>query len=291
MCPEDSEYIFLLVTALSLSFELLLLADKGSAVKTRTFLALIFEEFFVEPEICRIVGVLLEAERIRLARMNAEMKVIKVIQLMRTLLPDITTCTTAWDASMLRSLRTSDIAHYLERRLRICDPLESELHISRWSEEAANEFFREAVSFASLHPVTATASHVQVMVFSKPGSFWPFDCVASVDLDRDYAMMNTSKGVSMELEAGCSISAVTSVRNRMLVSMPEGSMNGFVGTIYILPGCSYRATKVEDVKEKTSDVTCTIIETLNATLEVSGGNYSIQRVNVGSRVNIENIGR
>jgi hypothetical protein len=129
------------------------------------------------------------------------------------------------------------------------------------------------------------------MVFSKPGSFWPFDFVASVDLDRDYAMMNTSKGVSMELEAGCSISAVTSVRNRMLVSMPEGSMNGFVGTIYILPGCSYRATKVEDVKEKTSDVTCTIIETLNATLEVSGGNYSIQRVNVGSRVNIENIGR
>jgi hypothetical protein len=83
----DAEYVFLLATVLMLAYELLLMASKSTAPKTRSFLARAFAEYFVEPEICCQVAEVLEAERKRLAEGLADMKVLRAVQDMGGLLP------------------------------------------------------------------------------------------------------------------------------------------------------------------------------------------------------------
>ncbi|KAI4702878.1 hypothetical protein J4E81_001751 [Alternaria sp. BMP 2799] len=287
LCQGDAEYVFLLITVLSLAYELLLLADKSKASKTHAFLEQVFDECFVEPELCRTVGLILDAERERLARMNAEIKTTKAIQDMRMLLPEINMCTTAWDVNMLRSLRTSDISSYVRRHARMYDVLEPEVRISRWSDEAATTFFQEAKTFAPARHAAEAAPDVQVKVFLERGCSLPIYSVTSIAFRGDRAMIHTSEGLSMELEEGCSISTITGVCDRMRLTRWEGSWDGFVGTMFIPPGCSYRAANVDGVAEGINNTLLTIIDTATATFEVDGENYRIRPVNFGSSIVVE----
>ena len=288
VCQGDAEYVFLLVTVLSLAYELLLLADKSKAHKTHTFLEQVFDEYFVEPEICRTVGLILDAERIRLAQMNAEMKTTKAIQDMRMLLPEIDmVATVLWDVNMFHSLRSGDVPTYVRRHVRMDDVLEPEVRISKWSEEAATTFFQEARTFAPMRCTTEAAPDVQVKVFLERGCSLPIYFVTSIAFRGDRAIIHTSEGLSMELEEGCSISSITGVCDRMRLTKWEGSKDGFIGTMSIPPGCSYRAANVTGVAEGTSNTLLTIIDTAPATFEVDGDNYRIKPVNFGSSVVVE----
>ena len=287
VCQGDAEYVLLLVTVLSLAYELLLLADKSKASKTHAFLEQVFNECFVEPKICRTVGLLLDAERERLACMNAEIKTTKAIQDMRMLLPEINMCITAWDVNMLHSLRTSDISCYVRRHARMYDVLEPELRIPRWSDEAATTFFQEAKAFAPVRYTTEATPAVQMKVFLERGCSLPIYSVTSIAFRGDRAIIHTSEGLSMELEEGCSISSITGVCDRMRLAMWEGSKDGFIGTISIPPGCSYRAANVDCVAEGISNTLLTVIDTATATFEVDGENYRIRPVNFGSSIVVE----
>ena len=287
LCQGDAEYVFLLVTVLSLAYELLLLADKSKAHKTHAFLEQVFDECFVEPEICRRIGLLLDAERERLTRMNAEIKTTKAIQDMRMLLPEINTCITAWDVSMLRSLGTSDIVSYVRQHVGMYDVLEPEIRISGWSDEAATTFFQEARTFAPVRYAAEAAPDVQVKVFLERGCSLPIYSVTSIAFCGDRAIIHTSEGLSMELEGSCLISSITGVRDRMRLTMWKGSKDGFIGTMSIPPGCSYRAANVNGVAEGISNTLLTIIDAATATLEVDGHNYRIRPVDFGSSIVVE----
>ncbi|KAI4674807.1 uncharacterized protein J4E84_010413 [Alternaria hordeiaustralica] len=287
MCQGDAEYVFLLVVVLSLAYELLLLADKSKAHKTHAFLGQVFDECFVEPEICRTVGLLLDAERERLARMSAEIKRTKAIQDMRMLLPEINMCITAWDVSMLRNLGTSDIASYVRRHARMYDVPKPEVRISRWSEDAATTFFGEARTFAPVRCAADAAPDVQVKIFLERGCSLPFYFVTSIAFRGDRAMIHTSEGLSLVLEEGCSISSITGVCDRMRLTRWEGSKDGFIGTMSIPPGCLYRAANVTGFAEGISNTLLTIIDTATATFEVDGDNYCIRHVDFGSTIVVE----
>ncbi|KAH6878513.1 hypothetical protein BKA58DRAFT_377374 [Alternaria rosae] len=292
VCRGDAEYMFLLVTVLSLAFELLLLveqskAEQSKARKTHAFLEQVFDECFVEPEVCRIVGLLLDAEQMRLARMNAEIKVTKAIRDMQMLLPDIPMCTTAWNASMFSGLRTSDIASHIRRRVCIRDVLKPESRISRWSEEAATTFFQEAGTFASVRYAAETAPDVQVKVFLERGCSLPLYFVTCIGFRGDRAIIHTFEGLSMELEEDCSISSITGVCDGMRITKWEGSRDGFIGTISIPPGRSYRADNVDIVGEGIGDTLLTIIGAQTTTFEIDGENYRIKPVNFGSSIVVE----
>ena len=287
VCQGDAEYVFLLVTVLSLAYELLLLADESKARKTHAFLEQVFDECFVEPEVCRTVGLLLDTERERLTRMNAEIKTTKAVQDMRMLLPEINMCITAWDVKMLRNLRISDISSYVRRHVRMYDVPKPEVRISRWSHDAATAFFQEAGTFAPVRCTTEAAPAVQVKVFLERGCSLPIYSVTSIAFRGDRAIIHTSEGLSMELEKGCSISSITGVCDRMRLTKWEGSTDGFIGTMYIPPGCSYRAANVTGVAEGISNTLLTIIDTAPATFEVDGDNYRIRPVNSGSSIVVE----
>jgi hypothetical protein len=290
VCPEDSEYMLLLVTALLLAFELLLLAGRDKAKRTRIFLVRAFEDIFVEPEICRTVGDVLDIERARLARMNADIKVLKAIQGVRVLLPAIATCTAAWDALMLHRLRGNERDHYLQR-MHTSTPLEPEVRISMCSEDAATKFLREAEIFAPLRRLAANPFDVEINVFLRHGCGWDIDFGTSIDLEKDRARINTFTGLSIKLEAGCLVSPITAPDNTMLVTMPERSVSGFTGTISIPPGCSYCVDKVEALRERGSGAKCTLIETADSVLEIGEGDYSIKRVSGGTHLIVENVRR
>ena len=287
VCQGDAEYVFLLVAVLSLAYELLLLPDKSKANKTQAFLEQVFDECFVEPEICRTIGLILDAERERLARMKAEIKTTKAIQDMRMLLPEINMCITSWDVSMLRSLRISDIPSYVQRHVRVYDVLEPEARISRWSDEAATTFFQEAKTFAPVRYAAEAAADMQVKVFLERGCSLPIYSVTSIAFRGDRAMIHTSEGLSMELEEGCSISTITGVCDRMRLTRWEGSWDGFIGTMSIPPGCSYRVANVDCVAEGIGNTLLTVIDTATATFEVDGENYRIRPVNFGSSIVVE----
>jgi hypothetical protein len=291
VCPEDSEYMLLLVTALLLAFELLLLTGRDKAKRTRTFLVRAFEDIFVEPEICRTVGDVLDIELSRLARMNADTKVLKAIQGVRVLLPAIATCTATWDALMLHGLRGKERNRYLQQRMRTSTSLEPEVRISMCSEEAATKFLREVEIFAPLRRLAANPFDVEINVFLKHGCGWDIDFATSIDLEMDRARVNTFTGLSIKLEAGCLVSPVTAPDNKMLVTMPERSASGFTGTISIPPGCSYCVDKVEALRERRSGAKCTLIETADSVLEIGEGDYSIKRVSGGTHLIVENVTR
>ena len=287
LCQGDAEYVFLLVAVLSLAYELLLLADKSKASKTHAFLEQVFDECFVEPEICRTIGLILDAERERLARMKAEIKTTKAIQNMRMLLPEINMCITAWDVNMLRRLRISDVSSYVRRHVRMYDVPEPEVRISRWSDEAATTFFKEAGTFAPVRYTAEAAPDVQVKVFLERGCSLPIYFVTSIAFRGDRAIIHTSEGLSMELEEGCSISSITGVCDRMRLTKWEGSKDGFIGTMSIPPGCSYRAANVDGVAEGINNTLLTIIDTATATFEVDGDSYRTRSVNFGSSIVVE----
>ncbi|KAI4663917.1 uncharacterized protein J4E88_010767 [Alternaria novae-zelandiae] len=287
VCQGDAEYVFLLVTVLSLAYEVLLLADKSKTSKTHAFLEQVFDEFFIEPEMCRTVGLLLDAERERLARMNAEIKTTKALQDMRMLLPEINMCITVWDVNMLRSLRTSDVSTYVRRHVHMYDVLGPEVRISRWSDEAAASFFKEAATFAPVRSTTEAASDVQVKVFLERGCSLPIYSVTSIAFRGDRAIIRTSEGLSTELEESCSISSITGVCDRMRLTRWEGSKDGFIGTMSIPPGCSYRAANVTGVAEGINNTLLTIIDTETATFELDGDNYRIRPVDFGSSIVVE----
>jgi len=188
---------------------------------------------------------------------------------------------------MLRSLRTNDIASYVRRHLRMYDVLEPEVRISGWSDEAATTFFREARTFAPVRCTTEAAPAVQVKVFLERGCSLPIYSVTSIAFRGDRAIIHTSEGLSMELEEGCSISSITGVCDRMRLAMWEGSKDGFIGTISIPPGCSYRAANVDCVAEGISNTLLTVIDTATATFEVDGENYRIRPVDFGSSIVVE----
>jgi len=287
VCQGDAEYVFLLVTVLSLAYELLLLANKSQASKTHAFLEQVFDECFVEPKICQPVALILGAERERLARMNADIKITKAIQDMRMLLPEINMCTTAWDVSMLRSLRTSDISSYVRRHVRMYDVPKPEVRISRWSDEAASTFFREARTFAPVRHAAEAAPDVQIKIFLERGCSLPIYFVTSIAFRGDRTIVYTSEGLSMELGEGCSISSITGVCDRMRLTKWEGSKDGFIGTMTIPPGCAYRAANVDGVAEGINNTLRTIIGTNTATFEIDGDDYRIRPGSFGSCIVVE----
>jgi hypothetical protein len=221
--------------------------------------------------------------------LNVDIKVLKAIRRLRILLPDIEACTAAWDANMFEKVQGNERDHYLRQRMRTSIASEPAVRISMCSEEACAKFLEEAETFAPLRRRAAAPFDVLVKVFLRYGCRWLVDCVISIDSKGDRTTINTSDGLDIELEASCSVSPVATVNNRWSVSMPEGSVSGFTSTITMPPGCSYRVFRVEDVSEKKSDKDWTVIETAGAVFEVGEGNYGIRRVNVGSRVIVENL--
>ena len=97
---EDAEYILLLAALLILAFELLLLTGNRRAGRIQGFLGRAFEKYLVEPEIVIAIYHSLEAKRLRLARKLADMEVLRAIQDMRILMPDIEQCGRVWRASI-----------------------------------------------------------------------------------------------------------------------------------------------------------------------------------------------
>jgi hypothetical protein len=287
VCQEDAEYISLLVTALSLAFELLLLADRNTAGEIRTFLARSFDEFFVEPEICRIVDSMLDAEHDRLSRMPAEATILRAIQNLRNLLPDIHSVIIAWNASMLRRLPPDDIANYIQRQVCRPDLVDSGPRISRWSEEATSTFFEEAGIFAPVRHAVVTAPYLQVKVFLKYGCCLSFNFITLIDHHGDCAIMHMCNGLRMELKTCPSSSSIIRVRDRVSVRAPEGSNDGFIGTLFIPPDGSYHAARVENIMEERSDTLWTIIDTATAIFEIVGDNYQVRSVNIGSSAVVE----
>ncbi|KAF1938327.1 hypothetical protein EJ02DRAFT_410615 [Clathrospora elynae] len=159
-----------------------------------------------------------------------------------------------------------------------------ELPISRWDEASS----RKTVLFALPEYPPATSADIRVKVFLKPGRSWPFEFVTSIELHDDSATMRTSIGLSMQLEGWSSISAISENHDTMAVQMPKGSADGFTANVIIPPLCSYSVAKVIDVKEKAGITGWTIIDTAEAVLEVSDGNYLVKRKYFESVVIIEN---
>lgn len=126
VCIGDAEYILLLSTILALAFELLLLAGKSNAGRIRTFLTRAFNEYFAEPAICRTVGMTLETERRRLAEKFVDVGVLRTIQHVRGLLPDIDFCTAAWKTQMNSQTSKKKLnTVYIDRQDRKPDSLPS----------------------------------------------------------------------------------------------------------------------------------------------------------------------
>ncbi|KAE8835172.1 hypothetical protein HRS9122_07442 [Pyrenophora teres f. teres] len=277
---EDAEYILLLAALLILAFELLILC---------------------EPEIVREIDRTLETKRRRLAGKLADMKVLKAIQDMRILMPDIERCTTLWRASM--APRT--VAIPLDSGPEIIEQPTAPSKASVDTSVSAKEEDDRALKMERIHcidnpvrenplnhPRPASRRHfpeVHVKVYLKPSSSWNFHSITSIDYSSGHATIKSSIGLEAQLQAGCSIIPNSSYPDAMVLKRSEFTTDGFVADVIIPPSGSYHVVKVDDVREKMDATGWTIIETTDAILEVGSGRYLIKRKDFGSSVIIENM--
>ncbi|CAE7208572.1 hypothetical protein PTNB73_07645 [Pyrenophora teres f. teres] len=315
---EDAEYILLLAALLILAFELLILCGKNKAERTRNFLAQAFDKYLVEPEIVREIDRTLEAKRRRLAGKLADIRVLKAIQDMRILMPDIERCTTLWRASMAprtvaipldsgpeiieqptapskASVDTSVSAKEEDdRALKVPGHVpiwrNNTVHVSRWSASTASTIQpgKTLSIIQDEHPAD-TSPEVHVKVYLKPSSSWNFHSITSIDYSGGHATIKSSIGLEAQLQAGCSIFPNSLYPDAMVLKRSEFTTDGFVADVIIPPSYSYHVVKVDDVREKMDATGWTIIETTDAILEVGSGRYLIKRKDFESSVIIENM--
>jgi hypothetical protein len=184
------------------------------------FVALVLDEYLVEREVCVAVDNMLEAESVRLEEGCADAVTLRAIEAARQLLPDHVSCVAAWGVADAKGM----------------------------SDAAANSSRTPSLPWTPTG--TSPPTDVFVQVYLKPGNSWPFPFVTHVDLTDGHAVLNSSTGLTMRLEADSSFSPDICRRDTMYVKAPRTSTDGFVSTFIIPPNHAYPITKVRDVSEK-----------------------------------------
>ena len=230
ICQRDTEYVFLLSTLLILAYELLLMAGKDKAPKARSFLARSSSQCLVEPEVCYSISEMFEFERKRLAEGVAGTKVLRVIQNIRSSLPNVGFCTADWNVSVAPH---ENVRNSIFRRFsHMLGTHTTDSQVLRCSNEKATS--RESCKTVSVALPLSRAfdsEDVKVKVFLKPGCSWSLDLVTSIVLGGG-ARMRTSTGLVVKLEKGYSISTTTTKPDTVVVVMPSKSADGFMATVY-----------------------------------------------------------
>jgi hypothetical protein len=290
VCVEDAEYIFLIMGTLWLAYELLTACGKDKSPKIRTFLTFTFGDVFVEPEICREVLEVLEAERKRLKEASADMRTLNAVAGIQMLIPDLEACTEAWDASMIqitssRCVRNNSVVDspkHLSSTLRTLFPQ------SRCSEDSeATTTSRERASLFRVNTMPVPTD-VHVRVFLKPGCSWSVSNATSAKSANYGRIIKKPNGIEVRPEDGSFMLAPAANCKECTLERPKGSIDGFTATIIIPPNGSYSVPQVIDVRGKAGAGDVTIIETAAARFEVEYGQYQVRRKDFGERVTIEN---
>jgi hypothetical protein len=284
---EEAEYILLLSTVLMLAYELLLLAGKSKAPRMRSFLSLAFRDYFVEPKVFWAIEITLETERVRLAREGADMAVLRAIHSIRVLLPYIDLCTVAWEKRSNLGW-SGDIA---EPRFHDNDRAGTQdLRKRGWNADStATTGSIKQLSSASRYPPTALPQNLYIRIFLKLGYSWPFDYVTSIEFYGNKAIIESSTGLSMQLEEGCSIVLNPRYSDAIIITAHEFQSHQYMATI-IVPPCSwYPVTKVLSVNERTDVLGWTLIETDDSILNIGNVRHVVRQTEFGNRVLIGNL--
>jgi hypothetical protein len=247
--PEDAEYALLVVTMIALAYELLLLPETNNLQPTYDFLTTGLGDYLCEPGVSSQISEFLDAERVRLTRSVADIKVIRAIQTLRTLLPDESVCGLKWKTSlpMDRSSKDGKISYVksLGRRRPSSANTAVSSTLCRTPSPAPSDF-------SSISPKPGEDVHVIVSLIS--GSHATFGFVKSLE-DR----------------AGLSVKFGRDVYNDF--KRPHETANDLTATVTIAPGCIYDIEDVLRIDGGTHRDGWTLIETKTGEMHVGNGSY------------------
>lgn len=259
----DAEYVVLLAAVIILAYEILVLPAAVDDLSTNKYLVRLFDNYLGEPVVsCQLIARLTVEQR-RLERAGAETDVRRAMRKLLALVPDTTARTSAWNVE-------TSVAEYQASSISVC----------------ANPELPDPAR-TSLSTFTTYPRDLRVEVYLKPGCSWQFDFVESIVESDGVLIVQTCVGLRMQVEPGFVVSEISGVFDTVTVEVPPECKTAFAATIIVPPGYSFHATEVEHVSELAGDLAQTMIETTQAVLNVSNGNYTVKRRNCHRSVHVQ----
>lgn len=250
---EDAEYLVLIGTVITLAYEILLAPSTQEHKSTYTFISIIFAEYLCEPEVHHRVTERLKLEQRRLEAIEATYAIQDAARNLSLMLPDICTSIVAW-----------------ERLL-------SKRNVSKSTNPAE-------ITDVNSRPFPRD---VHVAVYLRPGQSLPSEFVESINTSSDLVIVQSHFGLRMEIQSGFHVSDIFGMFDAVTLSAQDDEASGRAVLIIVPPGYAYLATKVESVFEVEVQPAKIVIETAQATFEVSHCDYLIKRRNCHNSVLIE----
>jgi hypothetical protein len=128
---------------------------------------------------------------------------------------------------------------------------------------------------------------LHIAISLKPDQSLPFEFVECIGTASGNVVAKTRFGLQIEVQPGFQVSDISGMFDAVTISVDNDQIAGFAATIIVSPGYAYRATNVESVFEVETQPHKTVIETLQASFEVSHGAYLVKRRNCHRSVLIE----
>lgn len=251
---EDGEYLVLIGVVITLAYEILLAPRTQEHKSVYTFISNIFAEYLCEPDIHHRITERFKLEQRRLETIGSTYAIQDAVRNLRLMLPDIWTSIVSWERPL------------------------PELHAS------TSSVTREDDKVSRHSP-----RDLHIAVSLKPGHSFSFEFVEAIYTSSGLVVVQSHFGLRMEVQQGFHVSDVSGTFDSVTLSAADDHVSGHAALIIVPPGYAYRATQVESVFEIEAQTPRTVIETAQATFEVSHGDYVVKRRNCHNSVLIESI--